>query len=175
MVTSAREVRGETLRSGAGLAELYERHAPGAVSLAYLLTSNREAAEDLVQEAFLRLTGRFRHLRSRDAFAAYLRQTVVNLFLSQMRRQRLEREQLSREMRRPESHAGLPDVEGRDEMWAALQELPPRQRAALVLRYYEDLSERDVAEVMRCSVAAAKSLVARGMEALRELMKDVER
>ena len=56
----------------------------------------------------------------------------------------------------------MPDVGGREDLWRALATLPARQRAALVLRYYEDLSERDTAPVLGCSVAAVKSLVARG-------------
>jgi RNA polymerase sigma factor (sigma-70 family) len=61
-----------------------------------------------------------------------------------------------------------PDVGAREDLWRALGTLPARQRAALVLRYYEDLSERETADVLGCSVAAVKSLVARGGEALRE-------
>ena len=64
-----------------------------------------------------------------------------------------------------------PDVGAREDLWKALATLPARQRAALVLRYYEDLSERETAEVLGCSVAAVKSLVARGGGALRELIR----
>ena len=73
------------------LEELYVRNAPGALRLAYFLTGNRELAEDLVQEAFVRVAGRFRHLRVPDAFDAYLRRTIVNLSTSQLRRAKLER------------------------------------------------------------------------------------
>jgi RNA polymerase sigma factor (sigma-70 family) len=64
--------------------------------------------------------------------------------------------------------SGMPDVAGREDMWRRLRTLPSRQRAALVLRYYEDLSERETADALRCSVAAVKSLTARAMSALRE-------
>jgi RNA polymerase sigma-70 factor (sigma-E family) len=151
-----------------GLGELYARHAGAAVGLAYLLTGDPHLAEDLVQEAFVRLAGRFRHLREAAAFEAYLRRTVVNLFTSQLRRRRLERAYLRREANRPVAAPENPDVEARDELWQALQRLPERQRAAVVLRYYEDLPEREVAATLRCSNAAAKSLVARGMQALRQ-------
>jgi RNA polymerase sigma-70 factor (sigma-E family) len=154
-------------RSGGGLAELYERHAGAAVGLAYLLTGDRYLAEDLVQEAFVRVAGRFRHLRDEGAFEAYLRRTVVNLFTSQLRRRRLERAYLQREASRPPAAHEDPDVAGRDELWKAVQRLPERQRAAVVLRYYEDRSEREVATTMGCSNAAAKSLIQRGMQALR--------
>ena len=62
---------------------------------------------------------------------------------------------------------GLRAVAGREDLWRSLSVLPARQRAALVLRYYEDLSERDTAEVLGCSLPAVKSLVVRGTEALR--------
>ena len=61
----------------------------------------------------------------------------------------------------------MPDVGARQDLWHALGELTPRQRAAIVLRFYEDLSERETAAVLRCSPAAVKSLVARAMDTLR--------
>jgi RNA polymerase sigma-70 factor (sigma-E family) len=134
--------------------------------LAYLLTGNQDQAEDLAQEAFVRLSGRFRHLRDPRAFGAYLRKTVVNLHLSGMRRLRVEREYLRRHPA-DAATAITSDVEGQRDLWKALQRLPGRQRAAVVLRYYEDLSERETAAALGCSVAAAKSLVARGMQTLR--------
>ncbi len=152
---------------GGQLAELYERHAPAAARLAYLLTGDRGLAEDLVQEAFVRVVGRFRHLRVPDAFWVYLRRTIVNLHTSQLRHRRLERAYLDREGRDPVPDVGMPDVGAREELWRAILGLPPRQRAAVVLRFYEDLSERETAEVLGCSTAAAKSLIARAMQSLR--------
>ena len=153
----------------ARLEELYVRHTPAAVGLAYLLTGNRDAAEDLAQDAFIRLAGRFQNLRNPEAFSSYLRRTVVNLHLSRLRRIRLERSYLARHPR-AEPAQSMPDIAGRADLWAGLQQLPARQRAALVLRFYEDLSERESAEVLRCSVSAVKSLVARAMETLRNQM-----
>ena len=92
-----------------------------------------------------------------------LRRAIVNLHTSGLRRRRLERAWLSKEG--PESArrvSSQPDVGAREDLWKALATLPARQRAALVLRYYEDLSERETSEVLGCSVAAVKSLVARG-------------
>lgn len=157
----------------ARLEELYVRHTPAAVGLAYLLTGNRDAAEDLAQDAFIRLAGRFQHLRNPEAFSSYLRRTVVNLHLSRLRRIRLERSYLARHPR-AEPAQSMPDIAGRADLWAGLQQLPARQRAALVLRFYEDLSERESAKVLRCSVSAVKSLVARAMETLRNEMGSEE-
>jgi RNA polymerase sigma-70 factor (sigma-E family) len=168
-------VADETTRSDGGLAELYERHAPAAGRLAYLLTGDRAQAEDLVQEAFVRMVGRFRHLRIPDAFDSYLRRTIVNLHTSQLRRKRFERAYLERQKHAPGLTDTMPDLGAREELWLALRRLPVRQRAAVVLRYYEDLSERDAADALRCSEAAVKSLVARGMETLREQIRGEDR
>src|SRR4030095_13398602 len=103
---------------GGVLADLYERHAPAAGRLAYLLTGDLVLAEDLVQEAFVRVVGRFRHLRVPDAFEAYLRRTIVNLHTSQLRRRRLERAYLEGEGR-AEASTTDPDVDAREELWRA--------------------------------------------------------
>lgn len=150
-----------------GLEELYVQHAPAALRLAYCLTGDREAARDLVQEAFVRMTGRFRHLRQPQAFDAYLRRTIVNLHTSGLRKLKAERTFLAREAALPVLTANDDEHGTRDEMWNAILSLPPRQRAAIVLRYYEDLSEWESAEILRCSVGALNQLVARAMASLR--------
>ncbi len=152
----------------AALADLYGAYAPEAIRLAYLLTGDRFLAEDLVQDAFVRVTGRFQHLRKPESFEAYLRRTVVNLSRNHWRRRLVERKYLVRERssKAPEWTAP-PNTEEQDALWTALQRLPHRQRAAVALRYYEDLSEQQVADVLGCSAQAVKSLVARGMESLR--------
>ena len=154
---------------GGRLAELYSAHAPDAARLAYLLTGDPVLAEDLVQEAFVRLVGRFRDLRQPEAFPFYLRKTIVNLARSHFRRRKVERAYLDR--RRPGEAVDAPET---DEMWVRLQALNPRQRAAIVLRYYEDLSERQTADVLSCPVGTVKSLVSRGLEQLRKEMTNGE-
>jgi RNA polymerase sigma-70 factor (sigma-E family) len=153
--------------AGGRLAELYRRHAPEAVRLAYLLTGDRALAEDLMQEAFVRVFGRFRDLRNPDAFGAYLRTTIVNLSRSHFRRAKVERAYVAREASAP-GPGDPPDVGAREEMWQALLGLPERQRTAIVLRYYEDLSEAQTADAMRCPAGTVKSLVSRGIERLRQ-------
>jgi RNA polymerase sigma-70 factor (sigma-E family) len=160
------------------LEELYVRHAPDAVRLAYLLTRDAALAEDVAQEAFIRVAGRFRHLRSMGAFDAYLRKTVVNLCMSHHRRMRTARAYAERERARiggREASAAPVDVETREEVRAALAALPERQRVAVVLRFYGDLSEQQVGDAMGCSVTAARSLVFRAMETLRRRIGGEER
>jgi RNA polymerase sigma-70 factor (sigma-E family) len=149
------------------LHDLYRQHGPRALGLAYLLTGDWHQAEDLVQEAFVRVAGRFQHLRDAAGFEAYLRRAVVNLHRSLLRRKRVERAYLLRQrgVRAADEDS---DIETQDELIRALRRLPTRQRAAVVLRYCLDLSEAQVAEELRCSPGAAKNLVARGIRALRE-------
>lgn len=154
------------------LAELYAAHAPGAQRLAFLLTGDGDLAEDLVQEAFVRVARRFGDLRGPDHFGAYLRRTVINLARGHFRHEKIRRAHLERA--RSEAHPGtIPasDLGERDALWRELQQLPHRQRAALVLRFYEDLSEQQTADALDCSPGAARALVARGMATLRGRME----
>jgi RNA polymerase sigma-70 factor (sigma-E family) len=157
----------EAVATAGRMGELYAAHATDAARLAYLLTGDRTLAEDLVHEAFVRMFGRFRDLRDPGAFRAYLRTTLVNLTRSHFRRRRVERAYLERERHRMEPHVESAEP---DEMWEILQRLRPRQRAAVVLRYYEDLSEAQTADVLRCPVGTVKSLVSRGLAQLRAEM-----
>lgn len=156
------------------MGELYVRHAPEGIRLAFLLTGDRALAEDLVQEAFARLIGRLRHLRDPSAFGAYLRRTIVNLSTSHFRRRRVERAYLERVEDIPAAQAN-PNQELDETMHEALLRLPERQRAAIVLRFYEDLSDVQTAEVLRCSPGTVRSLVSRGMTTLRRELEGVNR
>jgi RNA polymerase sigma-70 factor (sigma-E family) len=150
------------------LAELYAAHADSTKRLAFLLTGDSELAEDITQDAFVKIAGRIGGLRNRDASAAYLRQTVVNLSRSHFRRKRVERAYLEREASGPQSGSvGGRDFVEADALWNEIHRLPYRQRCAVVLRYYEDLSEHQTAEILNCSVGAAKALTNRAMEQLR--------
>ena len=157
----------------ADLDDLYVRHTPGAVRLAALITGDQDLAQDIAHDAFLRSVGRFRHLRQPDAFEAYLRRAVVNACTSHFRRRKVEATYLRGQARSPAS-LDEPDHGRRDELRTALSALPARQRAAVVLRYYADLSERQAGEALGCSAAAVRSMVARAMETLRERIQRSE-
>ena len=124
------------------LAALYQRHADDAVGLAYLLTGDRALAEDLMQEAFVRIARRFVHIREPRAFQAYLRRSVVNLANSHVRRRAIERRHLTGQALSEQVRE--PDLGDRLSLREAILHLPVRQRTALVLRFYEDLPEGKV-------------------------------
>jgi len=148
--------------------ELYAAHAQSAVRLAYLLVGNRELAQDIAQEAFLRAFGRFADIRKPSSFPHYLRATIVNLARKHFKRRGPERLYVQRLRSNQVQSAVLPNVEQREVVIQALRKVPERQRAALVLHYYEDLSEYQVADLLGVSQQAARSLVARGRKTLRE-------
>ena len=153
--------------SSSDLETLYVRHAPSALRFAYFLSGDQEMARDLVQDAFVRVAGRFRHLRQPDGFDAYLRRTIVNLNASRLRRLKVERSSLAREAALPVMAVAEQDPGVSNQLWRAILDLPPRQRAAIVLRFYEDLSEGQAADILRCSVKALNQLVVRAMKTLR--------
>ncbi|MDQ3981772.1 MAG: SigE family RNA polymerase sigma factor [Actinomycetota bacterium] len=160
-----------TAVAGGRAAGLYRRHVAGALRLAYLLTGDRALAEDLVQDAFVRMFGRFQDLRRPEAFAFYLRRTVANLAKDHFRRLQRERTAARRHGDAgAEEDADLLRLPGHNELLHALQRLPARQKAAVVLRFCEGLSEHETAEVLATSAGAVNSLVSRGLAALRREM-----
>ncbi|MCU1379431.1 MAG: polymerase sigma-70 factor, sigma-E family protein [Acidimicrobiales bacterium] len=139
------------------LIELYrERYGP-MVRLAYLLTSDRAVAEELVQDAFVNL---HRNWKRTTNPAAYLRTSVVNATRSWGRRRTLE---IHRRPTPPD-----PTLMVADEMWDTLQVLPMRQRAAIVLRFYEDLPDARIAEMLGCREATVRTAIHRGLARLRK-------
>lgn len=165
-------VAGRNRREAANpFAELYEAHAPAAMRLALVLTGERSAAEDLVQDAFVRLIGAFRDRRQPDSFDRYLRTTIINLARTRWRRLG-RREKLDATDVTVADHA--PGVALGETLWRQIIQLPPRQRAALFLRYYEDRSLQDIAACLSCSVGAAKSLLRHALQKLRQHDQEVK-
>jgi RNA polymerase sigma-70 factor (sigma-E family) len=149
----------------------FEAHYERLVRLCSLLAGRREDAEDIVQEAFARLardTGKLMSLPP-EAVEPYLRRTAVNVWKNRWRRLRVEHQhrQTAGEVTGAEDRVGL-SFEERDDVWRAVLMLPPRQRACLVLRYYEDLTERDTARALGCSVGTVKSQTSKALAQLRK-------
>jgi RNA polymerase sigma-70 factor (sigma-E family) len=143
------------------VADLFREQYRPMVRLAYLLVGSNALAEELVQDSFARVHRRWDRVVNPRA---YLRVTVVNACRSHRRRAVLERTR--RPGPAPEATVGQPD-----ELWDALADLPARQRAALVLRFYEDLSEADIAAALGCRPGTVKSLLHRGLGELRRVVE----
>ncbi|RIQ30198.1 SigE family RNA polymerase sigma factor [Jiangella rhizosphaerae] len=138
---------------------------------AFLMTGDWHAAEDLVQETLTKLYVSWRRVRRHDDVLAYARRILVNAHIDGTRRP----------WRREQAVEAIPDAVGagdpaesdlhtRDRLLAALATVPPRQRATLVLRFWEDLSIEQVADLMNCSSGNVKSQTARGLERLRDVL-----
>jgi RNA polymerase sigma-70 factor (sigma-E family) len=149
---------------------LFGAHYRTLVRLAVLLCADRGGAEELVQDAFVRLHQHWGRLRDPYKALGYLRTSVVNGVRSAQRRRGVALRYLLRQPPLPDApsaEAGALGALRHAEVVAALRRLPVRQREALVLRYYLDLSEAEIAEVMGISRGAVKSHAARGIAALR--------
>ncbi|MEV0144626.1 MULTISPECIES: SigE family RNA polymerase sigma factor [unclassified Nonomuraea] len=128
-------------------------------------------AEDLVQHALEKVYRHWPRIR-RDNPEAYARRVVVNAAISKARRRRLIQEITF--ARPPETAAPSPDLDLRDALFEELRRLPPRMRAVLVLRYWEDQSEASTAALLGCSLGTVKSQAARGLAKIRERMNVTE-
>jgi RNA polymerase sigma-70 factor (sigma-E family) len=156
--------------------QLYAAHYRSLVRLAALLLHDSAVAEEVVQDAFVNMHGSWRRIRDTDKALAYLRQSVVNGARSTLRRRAVAAKHSYREAppgtAASAEHSALA-TEERAAMMTALRALPHRQRETLVLRYYADLSEAEIAAAMGISRGAVKSHASRGLAALRaELHED---
>ncbi|GAA3772277.1 SigE family RNA polymerase sigma factor [Micromonospora maritima] len=150
----------------AGFREFVEVRYTDLLRTAYLLTGNRDAAADLVHEALIKV---MRHWRRMDEPMAYVRRVMVNERTSRWRRRGL-RELLTSTVPDRAGPDSTDRVAVRDELLTALDRLPVRMRTVLVLRYWEDLPEAEVAAVMGCAVGTVKSQAARGLVRLRDVL-----
>ncbi|WP_350275584.1 SigE family RNA polymerase sigma factor [Kribbella sp. HUAS MG21] len=138
---------------------------------AYLLCGDWHRAEDLVQQTFTKLYLAWRRIKRHDALDNYTRQTLVRTFLSDRRRGWFRYESVgSEQTERATAPAGLAD--DRLMLLDALAKVPPRQRAVLVLRYWEDVSVEQTAALLECSAGNVKSQASRGLATLRGLLEE---
>jgi len=152
--------------------EIYTAHYNQLVRLAVMLVHDLQTAEEVVQDAFEAMHLAWRRLRDTEKALAYLRQSIVNKSRSVLRHRKVV------EMHAPKpapdeqsaEHAALTLIE-RSEVTSALRTLPVRQREAIVLRYYADFSEADIAKAMGISRGAVKSHTARAMAALKSILE----
>ena len=158
----------ERLDADTALTALYTSHYRQLVRLAALLLDDLGTSEEVVQDAYVKMHGHWNRIRDPEAAIGYLRTTVVNLSRSRMRHRMVVQKHAPKPMPDAPSaeHGALEHLE-RDRLIRALGRLPNRQRECLVLRYYADMSEAQIAETMSISPGAVKSHASRGMAALR--------
>ncbi|SNT66212.1 RNA polymerase sigma-70 factor, sigma-E family [Asanoa hainanensis] len=153
---------------------LFGAHYRQMVRLASLLLHERGLAEEIVQDAYVRLHSRWHKLREPDKALAYLRMTVVNGCRSALRHRRVVDAHLAASRPPPDvpsAEAGALDLLTQAAVVDAIRRLPTRQREAIVLRYYVDLSEAEIAEAMGVSRGAVKSHASRAVAALRPILE----
>jgi RNA polymerase sigma-70 factor (sigma-E family) len=164
-------------RRDAAVAELFDAHYAGFCRLATLLLDDPGQAEEAVQEAFLRTFVGWWRLRHPERAGAYLRAAVVNQCRSRGRRRVSEQRGNRVVWAAVRDDAGSSDVERTGDVLAvldAVRSLPTRQREAIVLRYYADLSEADVASALGCSVGTVKSQLSKARSSLSRLLEGIE-
>jgi len=152
-----------------GLSDLVARGGPALLATAALLAGGPAAGEDLLQEALERVMRSWRRVQGDPE--GYLRRTLYHLAVDSWRARRRRPEVLA-PVEPPATPDGTDRLVLRDALVRGLTALPPRQRAVLVLRYWEQLSEAEAAEVLGCSVGTVKSSASRGLARLRELSLD---
>jgi len=154
---------------------LYQAHALSLVKLAVLMTGDQQTAEDVVQDAFLGLYSRWQSLRDADKAMGYLRSSVLNGCRS-VHRVRFRRRQVLLDAPADADSAEAEAMlgEAHREVLTALRSLPPRQREAVVLRHYLDMSEEQAAQAMGVSRGTVKSSTHRGLAALARMLKETQ-
>jgi RNA polymerase sigma factor (sigma-70 family) len=157
---SGREEPRPASASCGDIEQLYRSRSAAMVSLAFLLTGSRQAAQDVVHDAFVELHRRWDMIAEPEA---YLRRAVVNRSNSLLRRRAVRRDA---RLDRPGVAVDHPD-----ELWDALGRLTARRRAAVVLRFYADVSDEEAAELLGVRPATVRSLVHRALEDLREVVE----
>jgi len=148
---------------------------PRLFRTAYALTGDVHLAEELLQEALVKLFVAWHRVSGADAPDAYARRVMVNLATSRWRARRRRPEVLAPDVGAAISVRGFEgELTEADALWRVICGLPPRQRAVVVLRYYEDLSEQQIAAVMAVSPGTVKSLASAAMSKLRSAYTDEE-
>ena len=162
---------GTDWEAAGALSALYAARYRPLVRLAVLLVGDMATAEEVVQDSFIAVHANWRRLRDIDKAAAYLRQCVLNRSRSVLRHRKVVDRNVLGQLPVPSAEEGAIALFERSAVVAALHRLPLRQRQALVLRYYAELSESQIASAMGISRGAVKSHISRAMGALREVLE----
>lgn len=155
------------------VADLFDRHYAPTCRLAYAILGDAPLAEEIVMEALLKTFSGWGRLRDPERADAYLRRSVVNLCRSKIRRKAIESRVNATIHHRDERKAPDWDPERHETsrlVWNAVVDLPERQRACVVLRYFEDLPESEIAEILECSVGTVKSQLSKARAKLEPVL-----
>ena len=155
------------------VAALFDRNYSSLCRLAYVILGDRALAEEMVMEAMLKTLGGWSRIRDVDRIDAYLKRTVINLCRSKIRRKMIENRVNEVHHHRDETRPPDWDPERHETsrlVMDAVRLLPERQKAAVVLRYFEDLPEAEIAEILECSVGTVKSQLSKARAKLEKTL-----
>ncbi|MGO8959898.1 MAG: RNA polymerase sigma factor [Streptosporangiaceae bacterium] len=161
-----------TMDRAAAVSALYAGHALGLIRLAHIMLGNRQAAEDVVQEAFIGLYRRWSHLDEQAKALGYVRSSVLNGCRSQLRRRPTVALDGSDGPPVTSAESAVLTAEERREVIGALRCLPARQREVLALRFYLDLPDDQIATAMSISRSTVRSAAHRGLAALGRALRE---
>jgi RNA polymerase sigma-70 factor (sigma-E family) len=151
---------------------LYQASALGLIRLAYIMLGDRPSAEDVVQEAFCGLYRRWDRLEDAGSAVYYVRASVLNGCRSVLRHRAVRRRGVADQPPAVSAEAVVLSGEQREEVIRAVRRLPHRQREVLVLRFYSDLSDEEIARVMGIRQSTVRSTMHRALEALGQVLKE---
>ena len=158
--------------AAAAVSELYQATAMGLIRLAYVTLGDRQAAEDVVQDAFCNLFLRWDHLSNVHGAEYYVRVAVLNTCRSALRRRAIRSRRVLHELPAPSVEAAVLGGEERVELIRAVDRLPGRQRETLILSYYMDLPDDEIATLMGIGMSSVRSARHRALEALSRNLKE---
>jgi RNA polymerase sigma-70 factor (sigma-E family) len=160
------------MRDDSGYVAFVTGRWPSLYRFAFLLTGSQSTAEDLLQSVLERLYVVWPRVGRVEAPEAYARRMLVNRSISDGRRGVSRRESACAETPEVVVDAGVDAVMDRAVLWPLIQQLPPRQRAVVVLRYYEDLTEAEIARVLDCAPGTVKAHASSAMRSMRAMLKE---
>jgi RNA polymerase sigma-70 factor (sigma-E family) len=150
-----------------GFAGFVRANTPALLRTAYLLTGSGLAAEELVQDTLARLYPKWDKVEHADIPIAYVRRSLANAFINDRRRAAYREYAVDALPERFDPHDQVDQMADRDEIWMMLRTLPARQRAALVMRFFHDLPDDEIALALDCRPGTVRSLISRGLASMR--------
>ncbi len=161
-------VLGGSVHGDVVFADFVRENTPALMRTAYLLTGNPQAAEELVQDTLVRLYPKWDRVSAADVPLAYVRKALSNGYVNSTRRASRREFAYADVPEHVDEHDEYGRLADREQLRDVLAGLPGRQRAALVLRFFEDLDDADTADALGCRVGTVRSLISRGLAALRD-------